>query len=268
MPRKALMAKDKERGERFVEVCRLLFPGLNRTELAKELGGVSAGTLRNWEAGQGISRTILSRLEGMGISLDYLLHGIGQPLSTLERKVTPDALSPAETLAANLRHLRRKRFHGWGGQRRFAEFLGISANDLCVYEYGRAIPNEQRLEDMARRLELAPEALLRLLPDAEPTPPPARAATDFSEARMAAMERSEREDKLQREVARLEAMNEVLRHQATAREERIRDLEAANLTLRSVIFMEDTPEGAERRRRLLESFEQSIAELIGKREVF
>lgn len=64
---------------------------------------------------------------------------------------------------ANLKHLRRQRFPGWGGQRRFADFLNLSPNDLSVYENGRAMPNEQRLEEMASRLSMTVDELKKPL---------------------------------------------------------------------------------------------------------
>ncbi|MDR1613541.1 MAG: hypothetical protein LBT97_12285 [Planctomycetota bacterium] len=176
--------------------------------------------------------------------------------------------SPAEALAANLRHLRRERFRGWGGQRRFAEFLGISPNDLCVYEYGRALPNEQRLEDMAARLGLGPDALLRLLPGVNPSPPLSRAGTGLSGGQADEAERNVETELLRREMLRLEALNEVLKDRIASQERRIRELEGMNLALRGIVYAEDTPAGAERRRRLLEKLEPLFAGLTEGGAIF
>ncbi|MCC8191011.1 MAG: helix-turn-helix domain-containing protein [Planctomycetes bacterium] len=256
------MDNDPERGRRFMEICDRLFPGVSRAELAEKLGGVSSGTIRNWEIGRGLSRGILARLESLGVSLEYLLHGTGQPLTAprddAEPATPPPALSPAEALAANMRHLRKERFPGWGGQRRFAEFLGISANDLCIYEYGRALPNEQRLEDMAARLGLEPDSLVRLLPGVAPvrsSPPTSAVAVMDSRVDDAGQRELET---LRREIAVLQAKNEVLQAQVAAQEERIHELREANFALRSAFYLENTPEGAERRRRLLEKLEASL----------
>jgi transcriptional regulator with XRE-family HTH domain len=246
------------------------FLGLNRAGIARKLGVVSPGTVRDWEAGAGFSRETLVRLESLGVSMGYLLGGAGTPLGgPVEKVPSPAPLpSPAEALAANLRHLRRERFRGWGGQRRFAEFLGISANDLCVYEYGRSLPNEQRLEDMAAKLGLGPNVLLSLLPGVNPSPPFSKAGTDLSDGKANEAARNGEAELLRREMLRLEAMNEVLKDRIASQEKRIRELEGINLALRGIVYAEDTFAGAERRRRLLEKLDPFFAGLPGGHDIF
>ncbi|MDR2390611.1 MAG: helix-turn-helix domain-containing protein [Planctomycetota bacterium] len=263
-------AKDPERGGRFREICGLLFPGLTRTEIARKLGVVSSGAMRNWEAGSGFSSSTLARLEKLGASRDYLLAGAGTPLDGPVEKAPPPvpSPSPAEALAANLRHLRKERFRGWGGQRRFAEFLGISPNDLCVYEYGRALPNEQRLEDMATRLGFKPNELLRLLPGVNPSSLLSRAGTDLPGGKADEAARNGGVGLLRREMLRLEAMNEVLRDLIASQEKRIRELEGMNLALRGIVYAEETPAGSDQRRKVLERLGLLFAELAEGHDIF
>ena len=172
-----------------------------------------------------------------------------------------DSKTRARVIGANLRFLRRERFPGWGGQKNFADFLGISPNDLCAYEYARTAPSELRLEDVAGRLGLTPAELMTPLPGVTPLPP---------DAPIPAKERDWREqaDELARDVARLEGGNAVLREQLDERDRRIQLLQEANYILRSLLYSDATPEAATRRRKVLERLSPAMADLIRKHEEF
>lgn len=275
------------RGERFRDACRALFPGQPRVQVGERLGGVSGGTVRNWEIGQAPSPEALSCLEEFGVSLEWLLEGRGEmmaPAPAAKKKAPAGsgagaaqdkaAVSPfatmepkllARVIGANLKHLRRQRFPRWGGQKRFAEFLGLSANDLCVYEYGRAVPNEYRLAAIAERLDMTPEELCRPLegvavPEAAAEPPASPQETvpaDGGEV-----------EALRREIARLEGKLEMLAEQNAAQAERIERLQEADYALRHILYLDDSPDARERRGRLMERLDPTIRELVRKRDIF
>lgn len=270
--------KDLARGERFRAICQGLFPGQPRAAIAEMFGGVSGGTIRNWELGYNLSSDALSRLEDMGVSIVYLLKGEGPPMIPLpdapdsipeigEESFPSDPKYLAKVVGANLKYLRKQRFPGWGGQKRFAAFLGISANDLCVYEYGRGLPNEQRLAEMASRLQMTPEDLFRPLPGITVAPPP---KADYLTGPLASAERAWREkaDELRQTAARLEGRLEILESQNTQLYEMVQNLQEANYVLRNLLYVEDSPEASKRREKMLGRLAPSIAELVKKVETF
>ena len=186
-------------------------------------------------------------------------------MKRMPRKVSSQKKDPLANFAANMRHLRRDRYPGWGGQRRFAEFLGISPNDVSVYEYGRALPNEARLDEIAGKLGFTAGELLNPLPGVDFDSVPKRggsAAKALAEEVGAGNEESARW-----EIAKLTAKVELLQEQLAAREERIRELEEANIVLRSAYYLEDTPDAAERRKQLLERLAPTIAGLMKEQDV-
>lgn len=271
--------KNPARGERFRAICRGLFPGQSRASVAQLLGGVSGGTIRNWELGHGVSEDALARLEEMGVSLEYLLDGEGPPMiprpegaetpdgNGADASPSPDPKLQARVVGANLKHLRKQRFPGWGGQKRFAAFLGISANDLCVYEYGRGLPNEQRLDEIAARLELSPDDLRRPLPGVTVARPP---QANHLTGPLASAEKAWREkaDELRQTVARLEGRLSLLEEQNADLSEQVKDLREANYVLRNLLYVEESTEARQRRDRVLEKLAPSIGELVRKSEVF
>lgn len=280
MARTKRSERDVSRGERFRAVCQRLFPGRPRAFVAERLGGVSGGSIRNWELGQSISPEALTLLERLGVSMDYLLRGEGEQMlppadmAAVTAPVPSDADDPkylARVMGANLKHLRKQRFSGWGGQKKFADFLGISANDLCVYEYGRGLPNEQRLAAIALKVELTPEQLRQPLPGVVVPPPPAPVdRTGYLSGQAAGTDAAlrERVDDLKRQVARLEGRLEASQEQIVRQQEQIRKLQEANYALRHLLYVNDSPDSQRRRERLLESLEPTIAELTKWNEVF
>ncbi|MDR1519810.1 MAG: hypothetical protein LBU23_06655 [Planctomycetota bacterium] len=186
-------------------------------------------------------------------------------------QVPEDPKLQARIIGANLRHLRKLRFPSWGGQKKFAEFLNLTANDLCVYEYGRAVPNELRLSEMAARLGMTAEELRRPLPGVKVPPPSSEAPAANLTAALSSRERGarlEQIEELKRDVARLEGRLEVLLEQNQAKEELIRQLREANYTLRDLLYVDDSSEAGERRGRLLRRLDPSIVDLAGRRDVF
>ena len=167
----------------------------------------------------------------------------------------------ARVIGANLRHFRKKMFPGWGGQKQFAKFLGLAANDLCVYEYGRIVPNEARQEEIARRLGLTPEQLRLPLPGVvvPPSSPPG-AATDAAWRT--------RVEEMQRSLARMEGRMEALQEELARQRERADRLQEANHVLRHLLYGDDSPEAKARRERVIEHLAPSIAELVGRRNEF
>ena len=172
-----------------------------------------------------------------------------------------DSKRRARVIGSNLRFLRKQRFPGWGGQKNFADFLGISPNDLCAYEYGRTSPSEFRLEDIAKRLGIASRTLMAPLPGVTPLPPGEPASAPEKDWR-------DQVDKLRQDMARLEGRNEILREQIAEREGHIQRLQEANYLLRDLLYADSTPEAAARRSKMLERISPSIAELIHKSEEF
>ena len=167
----------------------------------------------------------------------------------------------ARIIGANLRHYRRKLYPNWGGQKKFAEFLGLAANDLCVYEYGRIVPNESRQEEIARRLNITVEQLRTPIPGvaALPPAPPRTAAEAAWQARM---------EELRRVIARLEGRLEAMQDELRREHERAEQLREANYTLRHLLYGDDSPEARERRERVISRLAPSIAELVRKREEY
>lgn len=280
MPRAKRAEKDVDRGDRFQKIRRELFPGQPRVQIGQALGGVSGGTIRNWELGQAPSPEALSILEGMGVSLDYLLYGKAPMLTPpnteqrneMETAGTELAVTNPKLLAkiigANLRHIRALRFPNWGGQKKFADYLNISANDLCVYEYGRAVPNESRLNDMAARLGISADELCRPLggvtvSEADVTDSRRDAQTVREESELL-----DRIEDLKREVARLEGRVELLQEQNASQEERMQKLQEANYVLRDLLYTDNSPEAKNRREQLFSRISPSISELVRQSEVF
>ncbi len=268
MARKKRAEKDEARGRRFREICQTLFPGQPRAYIAGKLGDVSGGSIRNWELGLSISPDAMAILERLGASMDYLLLGEGELMSSAAgAHAVPgraggdpeDQKNVARVIGANLKHLRHQRFAGWGGQKKFADFLGISPNDLCVYEYGRSVPNEERLAMIGQRLELTPEQLRRPLPGVvvqSRAPSVENAALPVGERLL-----RERLDEMRQQVARLEGRLEAAQEQITALREENSALREANYSLRHVLHVEDLPEARARRERLMERLEPGLAEL-------
>lgn len=280
MARLARGEKDSERGKRFRAIWQGLFPGQPRAYAGEMLGGISGGTIRNWELGGALPVEVLTRLEQLGVSLDYLLRGEGSPMretahdsggtaaaTPSAEAAAPDPKRLARIIGANLKHLRKQRFPGWGGQKKFADYLGLSANDLCVYEYGRSMPNEHRLEEIAGRLGLAAGDLCRPLPDVTVAAAPAAAA---AAGPLASSEKAwrDRVDELKRTVARLEGRLEVMEEQNAQLNRKVDELQEANYTLRNLLYVDDTPEARGRRDALLERLGPAIADLVKRREVF
>lgn len=274
MAREARSQKDAARGERFRSICRELFPGQSRASIGERLGGMSGGSVRNWEQGYSIAPDALAELTRLGVSLEFLLEGRGEPMlfRTGPSVGAPELPAPPHKLAAriigaNLKLLRKQRFSGWGGQRRFADFLNITPNDLCVYEYGRSAPSEQRLEEMARRLGMTAEQLQQPLPGVE-MPSPAMGEMDLGP--LAASERiwRERVDDLKQTVARLQGRLEATEEQNARLEEQNARLREANYVLRNLLYVDDTDEARMRRDRVLERLEPSITQLVKQPEIF
>lgn len=179
----------------------------------------------------------------------------------------------ARVIGANLKHLRKQRFPQWGGQKKFADYLGLSQNDLCVYEYGRATPNEHRLAAIAERLEMTVEQLRRPLPGVK-VASPAKAVAIAAGSGLNGVpifqdpEVFKQIEDLKHEVARLEGRLEILQEQKQAQEEQIQQLQEANYVLRDLLYTDDMPKSKERRERLLSLLNPSIAELAKRRDVF
>lgn len=182
--------------------------------------------------------------------------------SSLSAETDPKML--ARVIGANLKYLRKQKFPGWGGQKRFADFLKVNPNDLCVYEYGRSAPNEQRLEDFAKLLDLRPDDLRSPLPGVKVLP------ADKGGAPMAAVEHvwRDRVDSLKQMVAKLEGKLEVMEDQNQRLEEQVAKLREANFVFRSLLYTDDTDEAEQRRKRVLERLDSSIARLMGHPEEF
>ena len=269
MARRKRSEKDESRGERFCEICERLFPGQPRAYIAEMLGNVSGGSIRNWEMGQSIAPDALLILERMGVSLDYLMRGEGEPMLPVDNIPAPqptpaqpemeDQRYTARAIGANLKYLRQQRYSGWGGQKKFADFLGINPNDLCVYEYGRSVPNEERLTQIADRLGITAEQLLHPLPGV--TVPPAISSDTVVMPAGDKMVR-ERLDELRRQVARLEGRIEAAQDQIASLRSENQSLRDVNYGLRHLLFSDDSPDGKARREQMLESLEPSIAEQI------
>lgn len=281
MSRAKRIEKDVERGVRFQKIRHALFPGQPRVQVGASLGGVSGGTVRNWELGRTPSPEALSALEGLGISLEYLLHGTGgmHASPSAESQLEPETagtqlavLNPkllARIIGANLRHLRRERFPHWGGQKKFADYLGISPNDLCVYEYGRAVPNESRLQEMAERLELTPDELCRPLEGVlVPEEGEERGREGEDEREGEESELLDRIEELKREVAHLEGRMELLQEQNEGQERRIRQLQEANFVMRDLIYANDSSEAKERREQIFSRISPAITDLVKHGEAF
>lgn len=284
MSRAKRVDKDTQLGARFLEIRHALFPGQPRVQVGLALGGVSGGTVRNWELGRTPSPEALAALEGMGISLEYLLHGKG-PMHlppTVETQIEPETagvqlavLNPkllARIIGANLRHIRRERFPHWGGQKKFADFLGISANDLCVYEYGRAVPNEPRLHEIAERLEMSVDDLCRPM---DGVTIPEEDDDQRNQIRNTQVIRREEEselldriEELKREAAHLQGKVELLQELNAAQEERIRKLQEANYVLRDLIYASDSPEVQARREQLFSRISPAISDLVKHGDAF
>lgn len=283
MARVVRSEKDEVRGERFRDICRKLFPGRSRADVGAVLGGVSVSTIRNWEKGYPVSLDVLSRLEQLGVSLAYLLRGEGPvaaqvqapaPISAAPDPVAAAGHPPADAgdpkrlariIGANLRHLRKKLFPGWGGQKKFAEYLGLAANDLCVYEYGRIVPNELRQEEMAKRLGLTLNELREPLPGVTVPPPPTAVAGALEPAEQA---RRELEGEIRQQVARLEGRLDAVQAQVRDQDERILRLQESNYALRLLLYEAMPSENRERREALMERLEQSIRDLSRRRDSF
>jgi len=146
-------------------------------------------------------------------------------------------------------------FPEWGGQKRFAEFLGLSANDLCAYEYGRMAPNERRQEDIARRLGLSAAQLRSPLPGVA-VPPPARGRAADGTAWQPQI------DELRRALARQEGRLEALREELARERGRTAALQEANYALRHLLYGDDSPEARARRERVLGRLAPSIADWV------
>ncbi len=283
MGRLARGEKDPDRGERFRDVWRALFPGQPRAYAGEMLGGVSGGTIRNWELGGAFPDAALERLQELGVSLDYLLRGEGSPVrEDAGEDVVPGAAASAAAapvseaadprqiariIGANLKHLRKLRFPGWGGQKKFADFLGISPNDLCVYEYGRSAPNEHRIGEIANRLGMTLDALRVPLPDVVVPPPPSPAA---GEGAFASSEKAwrARVDELRHTVARLEGRLEAIEEQNALLNREIGEAREENFMLRSLLYGDDSPGAKKRRETLFEHLKPAIAEMISRRGAF
>ncbi len=175
-----------------------------------------------------------------------------------------DSKALARVIGANLKHLRKRKFPGWGGQKRFADFLNINPNDLCVYEYGRSAPNEQRLEEFARLLELPVDALRRPLPGVKALP------ADAAAGPMTVAEQvwRERIDGLKQTVARLEGRLEATEEQNRRLEEQAAKLREANYVLRGLLYSGDSKDAIERRQRVLERLDASMTQLMRNPEEF
>ena len=275
MTRTTRAEKDPIRGERFRAICQALFAGRSRSEMGRVLG-VSSGAIRNGEQGYPLSAEAIGSLEAHGASMAYLLRGEGSPLVAIPQEPSgtkaTEASSPTEApvvavdpgdpkwvaraIGANLRHFQKKMFPGWGGQKRFAEFLGLAANDLCVYEYGRIVPNESRQEEIARRLGLTPEQLRTPLPGVVVSPPTAVARSDAAW--------QVRTEELQRSLARMEGRLEAMQEELIRQREQTERLREANIVLRHLLYGDDSPEARARRERVVECLAPSIADLVGQ----
>lgn len=164
----------------------------------------------------------------------------------------------ARVIGANLKFLRKQKFPGWGGQKRFADFLGINPNDLCVYEYGRSVPNEQRLNDFAGILGLTADALRSPLPGVKVPPAMSLAGPTAASERVW----RERVDELKQTVARLEGKLEATQAQVAHLEDQASKLREANYVLRSLLYADDTEDATRRRQRVLERLDVSTAQLM------
>lgn len=270
-------SRDEARGERFREVCRLLFPGLARAAIGARLGGVSGSSIRNWERGTSIPEDALERLKDLGMSPEYLIGGVGSPLlngngNERHRQPENDELfiganetkAQARIIGANLKHLRKQKFPGWGGQKRFADFLSINPNDLCVYEYGRSAPNEARLEELARRLDLSPDDLRHPLPGVKvPSLETLNSPTAATESVW-----RDRVEELKQQVVRIEGKLEAVQEQNEKLEQQLGKLRDANYVLRSLLYGDDTEESRERKKRVMEKLDASISVLMRHPEEF
>lgn len=181
----------------------------------------------------------------------------------------------AKIIGANLKFLRKQRFPGWGGQRRFADFLNLSPNDLCVYEYGRSAPNEQRLEEIAARLDLDAGQLRTPLPGVTPDKGKKTSADmdedelpDSEISSISSEEWRQRVEELERQIARLEGRIEVYEKMEERLNSRVNELQEANFILRNLLYVEDTPEARERRDRVLERLGPSMSEMVKLHEAF
>ncbi|MDR3211647.1 MAG: hypothetical protein LBU79_07010 [Planctomycetota bacterium] len=173
----------------------------------------------------------------------------------------------SEIFSANLTHLRRQLFPGWGGQKRFAEFLGLTPNDISSYKYGRCLPSEERLQDIATRLGMTPEDLCRPLPGVKQTPLPT-GKTEDDAALVAEAAWQEREAELKHAVARLEGMVEVLQGQNEQQNKLLNQLQEANFVLRDLLYVGDAPEAKRRREEILERVSPEIIKLVRLSEAF
>ena len=171
-----------------------------------------------------------------------------------------DSKSLARVVGANLAFLRKQRFPGWGGQKRFAEFLGLTPNELCIYEYARCVPNEKRLEDIASKLGLAPEDLLRPLKGVLVPDDVSRLDGGMSTPREKRLER--RIGELKEMLAKLEGRCEAIEEQNRNLLAENRDLREANIVLGNLLYFDDSPEARARRDRLLERLGPSMAKLV------
>lgn len=265
------------RGERFKIVCGILFPGRSRCDIGKELNHVSGTTIRNWEKGYPLPLDAVSRLEEMGASVPFLLRGEGEPLATIPDgsdhslagsgpNIKVDARRLAKVIGANLRHLRAERFPGWGGQKKFAEFLGITPNDLCVFEHGRQVPNRHKLSELSTKLDLGAEGLLNPLPGVKmPVAASPRVSPPSVQTKILS---DHRVGELEQALARSEGKNEALAEQIRQQQQQIRELQEINSQLKGIIYSEDAPEAKLWRKRLFEQLNPSISELLANREAF
>lgn len=78
MSRKSINDDNLSRGKNFVKICEILFQGDSRRVIGAKLGGVSEGTIRNWEEGKPIANKALSELERRGVSLAWLFRNEGE----------------------------------------------------------------------------------------------------------------------------------------------------------------------------------------------
>lgn len=84
MPRKSFNDENVSRGRNFEKICEILFPGDSRRIIGAKLGGVSEGTIRNWEEGKPIANKALAELERRGVSLAWLFRSEGERFVRLE----------------------------------------------------------------------------------------------------------------------------------------------------------------------------------------
>lgn len=80
MPSKSFNDDNLSRGKNFARICEILFPGESRRLIGAKLGGVSEGSVRNWEKGSTIPNRVLAELARRGVSLTWLLSSEGEML--------------------------------------------------------------------------------------------------------------------------------------------------------------------------------------------